>query len=121
MKKLTFDSVIKGGKYAGKTVSEVVDIKGGIISMIKEKYEFEDDVLEAAHIKRIIRDEKFILDVEKECVFENCKVLPKETTPLRQILAELDIKKNNYEENTDKCDNYGNKDSVEDDFDEYDE
>lgn len=52
MGKLTMNYTFKKGKYANKTVGELTEIKGTIFSMIKEGYEFEDDVLAAAHIKK---------------------------------------------------------------------
>ena len=58
MKKLTMNDHIKSGSFANKTVEEVTKIKGAIFSMIKEGYEFDDEVLKAARIRKIIRDEK---------------------------------------------------------------
>lgn len=100
--------VFKNGKYANKTVGELTEIKGAIFSMIKEGYDFEDDVLAAAHIKKNIRDKKAFLMVGN-CVEDEKtnKLLAVETVPLKQILSELntldnvgeDIEYNNDLEN----------------------
>ena len=89
MKKLTMNDHIKSGAFANKTVEEVTKIKGAIFSMIKEGYEFDDEVLKAARIRKIIRDEKidFVVNTNKDNNRSN--PLPKETTSLKQILAEL--------------------------------
>ena len=70
MKKLTMNDHIKSGAFANKTVEEVTKIKGAIFSMIKEGYEFDDEVLKAARIRKIIRDEKIDF-----VVFSNSAVL----------------------------------------------
>lgn len=105
MGKLTMNYTFKKGKYANKTVGELTEIKGTIFSMIKEGYEFEDDVLAAAHIKKNIRDQKIYLRVG-DC-FESGKTnkpLAVETASLKKILSELntlDKVGENIEENDD--------------------
>lgn len=111
MKKLTMNDHIKSGAFANKTVEEVTKIKGAIFSMIKDGYEFDDEVLKAARIRKIIRDEKidFVVNTNKDNNRSN--PLPKDTASLNQILAELHtlnnfgtIKENhnNYDEHDDR-------------------
>ena len=58
--KLGMDDVINVGKNNKITVSELVPVKGEIFNLIKKGFEFDDEVLEKAHIKKIVRDEKII-------------------------------------------------------------
>ena len=90
MAKLTMDYTFTKGKFANKTVSELVDIKGQIFSMIKDGYEFDDEVLAAAHIKRNVTNVKTYCSVfggNKENVIE--KTLPKDTASMKQILSDI--------------------------------
>ena len=106
MKKLTMNDHIKSGAFANKTVEEVTKLKGAIFSMIKEGYEFDDEVLKAARIRKIIRDEKidFVVNTNKDNNRPN--PLPKETTSLKQILAELSTL-DNFGTVKDNNNNYG--------------
>ena len=121
MIKLTMRDTIENGKYANKTVEEITKISGAIFSMIKDGYEFDDEVLAAAHINKTIRDERvdFVVNIHKD---NKCsKPLPVETASMKQILAEIntldnigtnnensnnyveieDISANNFEESND--------------------
>ena len=104
MEKLTMGDTIKNGAFANKTV------EGAIFSMIKDGYEFDDEVLKAAHIKKIIRDEKidFVVNTNKDNNRSN--PLPKETTSLKQILAELNT-----------LDNFGTAKDGHNNYDEHDD
>lgn len=106
MAKLTMGDTIKNGAFANKTVEEVTKIKGAIFSMIKDGYEFDDEVLKAARIRKIIRDEKidFVVNTNKDNNRSN--PLPKETTSLKQILAELNTL-DNFGTVKDNSNNYG--------------
>ena len=100
MIKLTMRDTIENGKYANKTVEEITKISGAIFSMIKDGYEFDDEVLVTAHISKTIRDERteFVVNIHKD---ENSsKPLPVETASVKQILAELHTidNINNYKE-----------------------
>lgn len=108
MEKLTLESTFKNGKYAGKSVADLVNISGEIFSLIKEGYIFDDEVLAAAHIKKSVRN------VESHCVIgginadKSFKPLPMETASMKQILSEintLDNNTNKYKENESE-DNY---------------
>lgn len=89
MLKLTMRDTIENGKYANKTVEEITKISGAIFSMIKDGYEFDDEVLAAAHISKTIRDERtdFVVNIHKDD--NSSKPLPVETASVKQILAEL--------------------------------
>ena len=111
MEKLTMGDTIKNGAFANKTVEEVTKIKGAIFSMIKDGYEFDDEVLKAARIRKIIRDEKIDFVVNTNKGNKRFNPLPKDTASLNQILAELHtlnnfgaIKEshNNYDEHNDR-------------------
>ena len=89
MLKLTMRDTIENGKYANKTVEEITKISGAIFSMIKDGYEFDDEVLVAAHISKTIRDERtaFVVTIHK--ADNSSKPLPVETASVKQILVEL--------------------------------
>ena len=78
--------------------------------MIKEGYEFDDEVLKAARIRKIIRDEKidFVVNTNKDN--NRSSPLPKETTSLKQILAELNT-----------LDNFGTAKDGHNNYDEHDD
>ena len=89
MEKLTMNDTIKNGKYIDKTVEEVTKIRGAIFSMIKDGYEFDDEVLKTAHISRTIRDERIDFVVSPHKDDNSSKPLPVETASMKQILAEI--------------------------------
>lgn len=89
MKKLTMNDTIKNGKYIDKTVEEVTKIRGAIFSMIKDGYEFDDEVLKTAHISKTIRDERIDFVVNPHKDDNSSKPLPVETASMKQILAEI--------------------------------
>ena len=75
----------KGKKIA---VSEIVEKKGEIFKLIKEGYEFDDEVLEKAHIKKTIRDVKTITEFVTNKKIDN-KSYPKETENIKTILKSI--------------------------------
>lgn len=89
MEKLTLESTIKNGKYSNKRVADLVKIDGEIFSMVKNGYEFDDDVLEMAHIKRNIRDVKVYHCVGSDNCRSMTSALPKETASIKQILSDI--------------------------------
>lgn len=89
MEILNMDYTFTKGVYKNKKVSELVDIKGCIISLIKDGYYFDDEVLEAACIKKVIRDVKYIQGIERDAAVLKEVVLPKETASVKQILSEI--------------------------------
>lgn len=106
MAKLTMGDTIKNGAFANKTVEEVTKIKGAIFSMIKDGYEFDDEVLKAARIRKIIKDEKIDFVVNTNKGNNRSNPLPKETSSLKQILAELNTL-DNFGTVKDNSNNYG--------------
>lgn len=109
--KLGMDDVINVGKKNKITVSELVPVKGEIFKLIKNGFEFDDEVLEKARIKKIIRDEK-IINVIVEHTPEKKKAYNKESESLKNILKSLNtIDKQN--EDTFLSDDNTNKDTEE--------
>ena len=88
MKKLTMESTIKNGKKSDMKVSDLVNIKGKIFSLIKEGYYFDDEVLKAAHITKTIREKKAYSCVRDITPTDHTK-LPKETASMKQILFDI--------------------------------
>ena len=86
--KLGMDDVVNVGKNNKITVSELVPVKGEIFNLIKKGFEFDDEVLEKAHIKKIVRDEK-INNIIVEHTPEKKKTYNKETESLKNILKSL--------------------------------
>lgn len=120
MRKLTMESTIKNGKNSEISVSELVSIKGKIFSLIKEGYEFDDEVLAAAHISKHIRDEKVYCRIGNLHMTNNSH-LPKDTATTKQIISELNtinnLPSNNYnDEASSYCDN---NDNTEEEFNDY--
>ena len=96
MKILTMNSAIKNGKNDEMKVSDLVNIKGKIFSLIKDGYCFDDEVLNAAHITKTIRDEKVFCCVGDIIPTDNIN-LPKETASTKQIISELNTITNTRE------------------------
>lgn len=82
------NSTIKNGKNDEIKVSDLVNIKGKIFSLIKDGYCFDDEVLNAAHITKTIRDNKVFCCVGDIISTGNTN-LPKETASTKQIISEL--------------------------------
>ncbi len=99
MEKLTLKSTIKSSKYGDKSIEELIKIKGAIFSMIKDGYDFDDEVLEAAHIRKQISNEKVYCRVGDGKSTKK-KNLPKDTQSIKQIIYELNMLENKF-----KCDN----------------
>ena len=88
MKKvLTLKDSINVGKHKKKPISEIVEEKK-IFKYIKDGYEFADDVLEAAHIKKSVRDEK-IRTVFVEHKKRKHKEYQKDTESVKNILKSI--------------------------------
>lgn len=86
--KFTLNDKINISKNRKVFVSELVGIQGEIFKYIKKGFDFDDEVLEKAGIKKSIRDEKVVtVLVEHEKIKE--KVLPKDTESLKNILKSL--------------------------------
>lgn len=109
MDELHLDSVIEtSGKYKGLTVQEVIDKKkGAIFQLIKKGLSFDDEVLKVCNIAKTVRDREvisIIADHDKAPV----KKLKKDTTPIKEILKEIDTLE--YYENEKECEDDKNDD-----------
>jgi hypothetical protein len=104
MKTLTMESTIKMGASSPKRVSDLVKNKGKIISLIKEGYDFDGEVLKEAHITKTIRETKVwcgIMNTTGVRVINSS--FSKDTTPLKQIISELNtITKSCEEDNNEQ-------------------
>ena len=101
-KKLTLNDTINVGKNKKVLVSDLVGIKGEIFKYIKKGIWFDDEVLEKAGIKRIIREEKVeTVFSDKKTKSENIKIYPKETEGLKNVLKSINT-----------LDNINNEDSI---------
>ena len=101
-KKLTLNDTINVAKNKKVLVSDLVGIKGEIFKYIKKGVWFDDEVLEKAGIKRIIREEKVeTVFSDKKTKSENIKIYPKETESLKNVLKSINT-----------LDNIGNEDSI---------
>ena len=101
-KELTLDDTINVGKNKKVLISDLVGIKGEIFKYVKKGFWFDDEVLEKAGIKRIIREEKVeTVFFDKKTKSENIKTYPKETESLKNILKSINTLDNiadNYHE-----------------------
>lgn len=97
---LTLKDSINLGKGKKIPVSEIVNKKGEIFNYIKNGYQFDDEVLEKAHIVKKISNERIISDcVEYKKVDK--KALPKETESVKNILKSINtIDSQNIDENS---------------------
>ena len=101
-KKLTLNDTINVGKNKKVLVSDLVGIKGEIFKYIKKGIWFDDEVLEKAGTKRIIREEKVeTVFSDKKTKSENIKIYPKETESLKNVLKSINT-----------LDNINNEDSI---------
>lgn len=83
------DSTIKYGRNPKKAIKDLVNIKGKIFSLIKDGYEFADDVLEAAHITKTVQNTEFLCSVRKNINNDKNSCLKKDTRSTRQIISDL--------------------------------
>lgn len=89
------DDVIPCGVYKGKTVKEMVG-KHKIIKLLSDGFNFTDDVIDAAHIKKTVREEKAWLQV-REVAESNSRIYAKDTASLKQVLNDINtIEKEAY-------------------------
>ena len=91
--KLKLTDSIKFDKNNKKLVSDLVGIKGEIFKLIKEGYQFDDEVLEKARIKKTIRNERVITGFVNTQKKEN-KVYAKDTESVKNILKSLNTLEN---------------------------
>lgn len=85
---LTLNDIINVGKNKKILVSDIVENKGEILKLIKKGLQFDDEVLEKAHIKKLKRDEKVITIIVPHDK-EQKKEYVKDTDSLKTILKSL--------------------------------
>lgn len=104
MKVYHFDTELTEGKLKGKTVQEAFnEDKKIIFKLIKKyKYSFDDEVLAAAGIKKIVRDVTFTnVIVDHDQPKPNNKKLKKDKKSLDEILDEMCDERMNIKEDYD--------------------
>jgi len=94
----TMDDVISVGKNDKVMVSDLVEKKGEIFKLIKNGFLFDDEVLEKAHIKKIIRDVQFKNVVVMHEQEKNKDKYVKESESLKTILKSLNTLENQTNE-----------------------
>ena len=87
---LNLDSVLEtNGRYNGKTVRQIVENnRNEIMRLIKKGYNFGNDVLEAAHIKKS-ESAHVISNVICEHEKKSGKVYEKDTATMKEILHDI--------------------------------
>lgn len=102
MNKLKLDNIIEDGKYKGKKVSELALNKKVIFELLKNGYNFDDEVLLQAGIKKTVRDIRTRTEVVEHK--KDTKVYPKETASVAKIVKDLETIVNQtqyYDDNRD--------------------
>lgn len=101
--KLSLTDKINVGKKQRILVSDIVSKKGELFKYIKRGYEFDDEVLEKAGVKKTIRNKRVINVVIDRDINESNKTYPKETESLRSVLKSLcTIDNQSYNKNIDE-------------------
>ena len=119
--KLNLESIIETGRHKGKTVSQIIETDKKIIfDLLKNGYNFEEEVFEKARIKHFIRDEKIIQEIVDRSDIKDTKIYPKDTDNLRKIMESI-LTLNNDNYTYDKDDSLANVDEISDINNEYDE
>ena len=102
MYKIDLNYVVEEGKYKGKKISDLVSNKKTIFELLRNGYNFNDEVLLKAGIKKTIRDIKTTTEVVHH--EKDAKVYPKETASVSKILKDLETVVNQtqyYDSNND--------------------
>lgn len=111
MKIYHFDTELTDGKYKGKTVKEVFNEDNKVIFKLikKYKYSFDDEVLAAAGIKKMVHNVTFTnIIVDHDPVKQNGKKLKKDKKSLDEILDEM------YDEHMNIKDDYDDYNTIND-------
>ena len=81
-------------KHKGKTVEEVVkNHRKDVIKLIKKGLYFDDEVLEAAHITKIVHEPRYSLDLcvgRKYTVDDDIKEMERENMASGDIIGEIE-------------------------------
>lgn len=105
-KKLTLNDTINIGKNKNVLISDLVHIKGEIFKYIKKGFDFDDEVLEKAGIKKTVRDFKTETVLVEHIKPKHIKVYPKETESLKNVLKSLHTLE--YMEDDDNTEDFSN-------------
>ena len=101
------------GKKQKIAVSEIVNVKGEIFRLIKEGYEFDDEVLEKARIKKTVSNIRVTSEIVRPKKTDN-KVYPKETESIKTILKSI----NTLEDVSSNTDSFEEGENINVDYDE---
>jgi len=85
---------IKLGKNKKAKVSELVETKSEIFNLIKNGYQFDDEVLEKAHIKKKISNVKVITEFVTTPNNKKQKELPKDKESFKNIIKSINTLEN---------------------------
>lgn len=87
---LNADSIIEGGSFDGKSVSEILsNNRKDIFKLLKEGYYFTDEVLQTAGIKKKVDDSKVRFTHEVFIHEKDTKVYKKDKDSLSKIIKSL--------------------------------
>ena len=109
--KLKLTDKITFGKKQKVCVSDLVEIKGEIFRLIKEGYQFDDEVLEKAKIKKVVRNTKVTSEIIRPKKTDS-KVYPKETENIKSILKSINVLENIPSE----TDSFEESENINDDY-----
>ena len=87
MNEIKLNYIIEDGKYKGKKISELTSNKKTIFELLKNGYNFDDEVLLQAGIKKTIRDVQIKTEVVEH--IKDNKVYQKDTESITKILKDL--------------------------------
>lgn len=87
--KLGLTDHLNNSKNSKITVADILSKKGELFKYIKRGYEFKDDVLEKARIKKNVRDQKTITVVVTHEEDKTNKEYHKDTESLRNVLKSI--------------------------------
>lgn len=88
MEKLGLKSIIQRGKDKGRKVSDIISKdRKRVFGLIREGFQFDDEVLSAAGIKKTIREEKTVTQIVTH--EKDNRVYQKDTMRLDRIISEL--------------------------------
>lgn len=95
-KYLKLEDTFDCGRHEGKTVREVIEKdRKKIVSLSKEGYYFDDEVLRFARYTRTIRDERIILEfVDKKVIKDNKKYAKDSTEKAKKFIRDLSVLEN---------------------------
>lgn len=111
--KLEINSTIDKGEYKGKKVSKILsDDKKCIFKLIKDGFDFSDEVLEQAGIKKSIYSVSTICSIVEHDKSELAKKLEVDTIDATTLINELIIKDNPKL----SVDDSDNEEPIDDDF-----